>query len=175
MLVALTGTPGVGKTTVARILAESFRVVEIHSYAESHGLFLYYDDDAGSYVVDTDRLNESILSEGYEGVTILEGHLSHFVDCDKIIVLRCEPRIIYARLRDRGYDTGKIKENVQAEVLDVILTESMDSHADVHEIDCSSLSPEGIADKIGIIINGDDSGDTSPGRVDWSSEMEEWF
>lgn len=175
MLVAITGTPGVGKTTVSEILRKKYKVIDIHSYAEEHGLFESFDEEAGSYIVDTDRLNDSILSEKFDGTVFLDGHLSHFVDCDKIIVLRCEPHIIQERLKHRGYDDKKILENVQTEVLDIILAESMESGIDTYEIDCTGLGPEHIASKIEIITNGGDTEDVSPGNVDWSGEMEEWF
>ena len=175
MLVAITGTPGVGKSTVSKILAHKFPVIDIHSYAEQHGLFEEYDDEAGSYDVDVEKLNDSIMSERHDGTVFLDGHLSHFVDCDIIIVLRCAPKKIYQRLKERGYDEKKILENVQAEVLDVILSESTESDAKVFEIDCSDLSPDQVADRIERIVILDETDDASPGSVDWSGEMEEWF
>ena len=176
MLIAITGTPGVGKSTVSKILAHRFRVVDIHSYAEEHGLFEEYDEEAGSYDVDVEKLNDSILSERFpEEHVFLDGHLSHFVDCDIIIVLRCDPRILSERLKARGYDEKKVLENVQAEVLDVILGESMESGAKVYEIDCSEMTPTEIADKIEHIVILGEVNDALPGNVDWSGEMEEWF
>ena len=123
MLVAITGTPGVGKSSVSKILAQRFPVIDIHNYAEKHNLFEEFDEEAGSYNVDVEKLNDSIMSEDLDSTVFLDGHLSHFVDCDIIIVLRCDPHILYKRLKDRGYDEKKVLENVQAEVLDVILSE----------------------------------------------------
>ena len=175
MLIAITGTPGVGKSTVSKILAHRFQVIDIHSYAEEHGLFEEYDEEAGSYDVDVEKLNDSIISEEYDGDVFLDGHLSHFVDCDKIVVLRCEPHILHDRLKARGYDARKVMENVQAEVLDVILEESMESGAEVYEIDCSHMTPTEIADRIEHTVILGEADDASPGSVDWSAEMEEWF
>ena len=176
LLVAITGTPGVGKSTVSKILAHRFHVIDIHSYAEQHGLFEEYDEEAGSYDVDVEKLNDSMMSEIFSDENVfLDGHLSHFVDCDIIIVLRCDPEILSERLKARGYDDRKVLENVQAEVLDVILGESMESDAKVYEIDCSRMSPDEIADKIERIVILGEVDDASPGNVDWSGEMEEWF
>ena len=176
MLVALTGTPGVGKSTVSKILAHRFSVIDIHSYAKEHGLFEEYDEEAGSYDVDVEKLNDAIMSEHLDDeVTFLDGHLSHFVDCDMIIVLRCEPRKLSERLKARGYDDNKVRENVQAEVLDVILGESIDSGIRTYEIDCSDMTPDEVADRIERIVILDEVDDASPGSVDWSGEMEEWF
>ena len=176
MLVAITGTPGVGKSTVSKILAHKYRVIDIHSYAEEHSLFEDYDNEAGSYDVDVEKLNDSIMSEKFEDdVVFLDGHLSHFVDCDMIVVLRCNPKVLYDRLKARGYDDKKIKENVQAEVLDVILSESVDSGIETYEIDCTGMTPSDIAGRIERIIILQEADDASPGNVDWSGEMEEWF
>ena len=72
-------------------------------------------------------------------------------------------------------DAPVILENVQAEVLDVILSESMESGAKVFEIDCSELTPTQVADRIERIVILGETNDSSPGNVDWSGEMEEWF
>ena len=174
MLVAITGTPGVGKSTVSSILRRTYRVIDIHSYAEEHDLFEEFDDDAGSYDVDVEKLNESVMSEDIGGTVFIDGHLSHFIDVDLIIVLRCDPRVIHDRLKARGYDDKKIDENVQTEILDVILYESVESRIPTYEIDCTHLTPEEVASKMISILNGDTDG-TEPGTVNWSDRMDEWF
>lgn len=176
MLVAITGTPGVGKSTVSKILACKFKVIDMHEYAEANGLFEGFDEDAGSYEVDVERLNSSFQkSTDDDGIVFMDGHLAHFVDCDMIIVLRCDPRRIRERLKLRGYDERKVSENVQAEVLDVILSESVETGNRVYEIDCTDLSPEETADRIERIVILGEVDDALPGNVDWSGEMEEWF
>jgi adenylate kinase len=176
-LVAITGTPGVGKSTASKILAERHKVIDIHSYAKEHGLFEDFDKNAGSYDVDVDKLSDSLQSQrAVNGFVFMDGHLSHFVDCDSIIVLRCDPAVISQRLKERGYDDAKVLENVQAEMLDVILCESMDSGVgDVHEIDCTDMTPAEVADKIEDIIIRRNADDCLPGKVNWSSEMDRWF
>ena len=75
MLVAITGTPGVGKSTVSSILRRTYRVIDIHSYAEEHDLFEEFDEDAGSYDVDVEKLNESVMSEDMEATVFIDGFL----------------------------------------------------------------------------------------------------
>ncbi len=174
MLVAITGTPGVGKSTVSSILRNDHNVIDIHSYAEEHGLFEEFDDEAGSYDVDVERLNDSIMAEGITDTTFIDGHLSHFIDVDMIIVLRCDPKVIHERLKARGYDDRKISENVQTEVLDVILYESVESGIPTYEIDCTHMTPQDVASRITSIVDGDTAG-SEPGSVNWSDEMDEWF
>lgn len=176
MLIAITGTPGVGKSTVSKILAKDYKVIDIHSYAEEHGLFEEFDEEAGSYDVDVEKLNDSLKDQmNKDEVIFLDGHLSHFVDCDLIYVLRCDPKVICERLEKRGYDRKKILENVQTEVLDIILSESVDSGIRTYEIDCTDLNPEQVADKIKTTFNLSNDISLTPGKVDWTSEMDQWF
>ena len=84
------------------------------------------------------------------------------------------PKILAERLRKRGYSEAKVRENVQAEVLDVILCEATDTDIPVNEYDCSEGTPSDAVDFIERILNGEiELG--PPGGVDWSGEMEEWF
>jgi len=174
MLVAVTGTPGVGKTTVCSLLAKEFDVISVNDFAKEHGCFEDFDEEAGSYNVDTDMLG-GLLQDHRNKMTILDGHLAHYVECDVIIVLRCAPELLGKRLRARGYREEKVRENVQAEILDVILSESVESNPNTYEIDCTSLSVDEIAEAIKDIINRRDTDRFIPGRVDWTEEMEEWF
>lgn len=172
MRYAITGTPGTGKTSVAKVLRErGHEVVDLTGYVIEHGLREEYDEQRDTYDVDVDRLNESLA--GMEGV-FFEGHLSHFADVDIIIVMRCHPDLLYERLKKRGYPEEKVRENVRAEVLDVILVESVDSGYPTFVVDSGTLSPEGCADAIEDIIKGEDV-NYSPRSIDWVEEIDKWF
>lgn len=175
MLIAITGTPGVGKSTVSKFLARKYRVINLHSYAEKHGLLDDYDEETESYNVDVDKLNDAITHEPTEDFVFLDGHLSHFLDCNVIIVLRCKPKILSERLRKRGYNEKKILENIQAEVLDVILQESVNFNTTVYELDCTEKDPWMITNIIERIVIFGEKNDVTPGKINWSEEMEEWF
>ncbi len=176
MLVAITGTPGTGKTSVAaEIRSRGYEVVDLGKHIREHGLLGELDEARDTREVDLDLLNDSL--EEYrsgEGVVFMEGHLSHFMDCRSIVVLRCHPDVLAGRLRARGYSEEKVRENVQSEVLDVILCEATESDIPVHEVDCTSASIKDTADEILSIASGEGEGHP-PGSVDWSSEMERWF
>ncbi|MCL2143292.1 MAG: adenylate kinase family protein [Methanomassiliicoccaceae archaeon] len=175
MIISITGTPGTGKTVIAHVLRErGERVIDLHQYIEEKGLKERFDKKMNTYNVDTEKLNASLKELITDsGNIFLEGHLSHFLDCDIIIVIRCNPSVLYERLRKRNYPPQKIIENVRAEALDVILCESADSDAHVFEIDNTSCTPEEAASAITDIAAGRTQGHT-PGSVDWSEEMEKW-
>jgi adenylate kinase len=172
MKVALTGTPGVGKSTVARLLAEEgFHAIEAGDLAKENGLLLDLDEERGSYDVDVDGLIE--LTDEMRGDVVFVGHLSHLLNVDMIIILRCQPSILADRLRARGYPREKVAENVEAEALDVILIESIESGAEVYEIDTTRMAPEETADAVMDILRGE-KGKYLPGHLDWSQEALGW-
>ena len=175
MIIALTGTPGTGKTAIASKLRETGEyVIDLHQYIEEHGLKEKFDKKRDTYNVDVDKLNRSLNENVRRGANVfLEGHLSHFLDCDIVIVIRCRPSVLHERLKKRNYAPSKITENVQAEALDVILCESTDSDAHVFEIDNTSCTLEQAVSMIADIVGGNTKG-YEPGSVNWAEEMERW-
>ncbi len=172
MRVALTGTPGTGKTSVARVLRErGHDVLDMTQYIRDNGLREEYDAERDTYSVDVERLNDS-LSDMED--CMFEGHLAHFMDVDKIIVMRCHPDVLADRLRARGYSESKVRENVEAEVLDVILCESVDSGIPTFVVDSTSESPEESASAVEDIIKGE-TDNRLPGDITWAAEMEKWL
>lgn len=175
MLIAISGTPGAGKTSVsAELRTRGFRVIDANEHLRARGLLGEKDDLRDTFNVDMDAFNDSLEEFRAEpGVVFIDSHLSHQCDCSRVIVLRCHPDVLAQRLRARGYSEAKVRENVQAEVLDVILCEATDSDIPVNEIDCTAKPVSEVANLILQAIDGEDV--CQPGNVDWSQGMEEWF
>ena len=175
-LYALTGTPGSGKTTVgAELRARGYDAIDGKKYIIDNGLLGELDAERDTHEVDLDALNDSLSGLASDGsVHIFESHLSHFMDCRAIIVLRCSPDVLAERLRARSYSEAKVRENVQSEILDVILCEASESDIPVYEVDCTSMTVSRTADAVEAILKGEVA-DYLPGRTDWSEEMERWF
>ncbi len=175
-LYAITGTPGTGKTSVSQELrSRGYRVIDMNEHIRSNGLLGDLDAGRDTHEVDLDLLNDSLQTyRDSPDLYLMDSHLSHFMDCSGIIVLRCEPSALAKRLEARGYSCAKVLENVQSEVLDVILCEATDTDIPVYEVDCSEGDPSVSADSIEEILKGD-TDDYVPGKTDWSEEMERWF
>lgn len=157
-MLAITGTPGVGKTTVAKILEKrGYRVGSVNEIAKKYGCI---EEEEGELVVDIKKLRESFS----EDLDFIEGHLSHYL-ADRCVVLRCNPLTLKERLKSKGWDEEKILENLEAELIDQILIEALDVCSEVHEIDTTRMTPEELADLIEKIYRGELK--LGYGRIDW--------
>jgi len=163
-MIALTGTPGCGKSSVAEELKKrGFDVKSVVELAIENECIL--GKEKGELVIDVEKLSKF----RYDG--IVEGHLSHLLNPEKVIVLRCNPLIIKDRLLKRGWDYEKVMENVEAELIDVILVEALEACDDVYEIDVTEKSIEEVANAVEEILSG--KGDKyRPRKVDWLSKLE---
>jgi adenylate kinase len=171
---ALTGTPGTGKSTVAKILAtRGLNVIELGDLAKEKHLLEKFDRRRGTHEVDVEKLDLAIGSAVANGTTVLVGHLSHLVTCDLIIILRCRPSVLAARLRTRGYPERKVAENAEAEALDVILVESVETGREVCEVDTTDITQEDAADAVMSILAGEKE-KYAIGNIDWSEEALDW-
>ncbi|MDR2698842.1 MAG: adenylate kinase family protein [Candidatus Methanoplasma sp.] len=175
MMIAITGTPGTGKTYLAEELRRrGYAVLDINEIIRSNGLLGEKDEARDTYCVDTDALDPLLEKYRTDETVFIEGHFSHCVECDLIIVLRCEPETLAGRLRERGYSESKVIENVQAEILDVILCEAVETGVSVCEIDSSEVGTKRVADKAEDFTKGN-TDKYRPGNIDWTGELEKWF
>jgi len=175
MMIAITGTPGTGKTSLAGELRErGYSVIDLNQHIRDNGLLEEKDESRDTYGVDVDSLDLSLERYRNGDAILIEGHFSHCVGCDSIIVLRCAPDTLAERLRARGYPEPKVTENVQAEVLDVILCEAAEAGVPVCELDSTDGDASSLADKVEDIIKGN-TDKYRPGNIDWTEELEKWF
>ncbi len=170
-VIAITGTPGVGKSSVADALKRrGYTVLSVNELAERLGCIL--GEEEGCKIVDVEELARRIREILPEGRVFLEGHLSHMLNPDLIIVLRCNPVVLKDRLEKRGWKEEKVLENVEAEIVDSILIEAIETGKDVYEVDSTNMSPEEVANVIEKIIEGKGE-EYKPGKIDWISVIED--
>ena len=173
---ALTGTPGTGKSTVAQMLSsDGYEVITVESLAEQYGLSGEIDPSDGVRVIDTGALHD-VLAPAWEsspdGVVVVDGHLSHHLPCDAVAVLRCSPEIIESRLVSRGYSADKVQANYEWELLGGAWNER-EGDAPWCEFDTSHSGVNSVVDSLADWI-ADGFKPASPGSVsDWVARMEE--
>jgi adenylate kinase len=152
--VALTGTPGTGKTTVADRLETDLEVIHLNEVVASEGLYDEVDEQRESKVVDVEGIREYLT--GRDGI-LVESHLAHLVDADRVVVLRCHPEEIVGRLRERSESEESAEENAESEALDVILAEAVErfGRENVYEVDTTDREPEAVAGAVTAAITGE--------------------
>jgi len=178
MLIALTGTPGTGKSSVSNVLREGgYEVIDLNKVATEKDFVIDIDKKRNSKIIDVDKLNKYIKEQYVKkDIVFVEGHLSHLLkSADKVIILRCYPRLLKKRLIEKGWETEKIKENTEAEALDVILCETVDTHPkkNIFEIDTTDKSIDDVISSIMEIIKNKfrPMKKYNIGCIDWSAEV----
>ena len=90
------------------------------------------------------------------------------------IVLRCNPKILRERLDSRDYTEEKIRENMEAEALNIITEEAIEIYGEknVFELDTTNKSIDDSVTKLKDIINGNIKSDK---RIDYSETIMDWY
>ena len=167
MMCGITGTPGTGKSKVADELACRGHTV-VHLNDTVHPYITGKDEDRDTQEIDTVRwAREFVPVNGF-----VEGHFAHLLSCDRVVVLRCRPDELKKRLMKRNYRIQKVRENAEAEALDVCLIETVEMHNPSHilEIDTTDHDPAYCANMIERFAN--DEIPATFGTIDWSSFVE---
>ena len=110
MRVAVTGTPGTGKTTAVEAADTGLEVVHLNDLVREPDLSIGEDPDRGSLVADLDAIADRLA--GREDV-LVESHLAHHLEADRVVVLRCHPESLRDRLLDRGGPRATSEENAE--------------------------------------------------------------
>src|SRR5437016_11103380 len=153
MLVAVTGTPGTGKTSACEVLsARGYVGVGLDEIARREGVIVGRDAARGSDEVDVEALREGLRIPAK--VAFLRSHYSHRMDVNLAVVLRCRPSVLRKRLEARGWPAEKVRENVEAEAIDVILQEACGRLNFVFEIEPTGATPRETAEPILRMIRG---------------------
>jgi len=178
-VILLTGVPGVGKTTIAALLSERLKGVHVNlsELALAEGLVTGYDSIRETSIVDLERTTTrlmEIIREGRDPL-VIEGHFSQDVvspeRVSNVFVLRRAPWRLKDELESRGYNPEKVKENVEAELLDVCLVEAIEAYGKekVCELDTTGIKPDEIIEIITSVLRGERSCEIG---IDWLSHPE---
>jgi broad-specificity NMP kinase/uncharacterized protein (UPF0218 family) len=155
MIIALTGTPGTGKTSIAEELSmlTGWESLSLNALVEKEGLYSGYDEKRKCRIADTDvmftRLDK-VRREG--GALIIESHYAHDMPADIIVSLRTNPGKLRERYSGRGWSKEKIEENIEAEIMEVCRSESAETGTRTIELDTTSGSARESARKIAAML-----------------------
>ncbi|MFB6218752.1 MAG: adenylate kinase family protein [Halobacteriaceae archaeon] len=151
MRVAVTGTPGTGKTTAVELVETALPVVHLNELIREAGLHRGRDEERDSLYADLDAVADRLPEEA-----LVESHLAHHLPADRVVVLRCHPGELAERLDGRE-SAASVEENAEAERLDVVLAEAVERHGreSVYEIDTTGRTPGAVAADIEAVLAGE--------------------
>ncbi|XP_056448056.1 adenylate kinase isoenzyme 6 isoform X2 [Gadus macrocephalus] len=174
--ILLTGTPGVGKTTLGKELAQrtgltyinigdlaqeevsvvvSGHRLDVPSPPRPGQLFDGFDDDYQCPVLDEDRVVDELEEKMVDGGVIVDYHGCDFFPerwFHIVFVLRTDNTNLYSRLESRGYTGKKLQDNVQCEIFQTIYEEAMEAYKEdlVHQL--PSNKPEDLESNMDRIV-----------------------
>lgn len=174
MRILITGTPGAGKSEIAKELARltGWELILISEAAEA------------AQAVKAERGREKIVSlpklYAYlnpilkeKDDVIFEGHLGCEMPfpADLVVVVRTNPKELERRMKKRGYYKEKIDENIMAELLDYCYQLAEKNYdCKVLELDTTERTAEESAQRVYDYINGEIGALDS---VSWEIYLEE--
>lgn len=129
-LIAITGSPGVGKSTLAKFLVKKLKLERLDLHHYYRHISVSYNRSKQSYDVDYrkfEKLVKEKLGASKKGL-VIDSHISHLLPpklVDLCIVLICSDlKKLEKRLKARKYSKKKIRENLDAEIFQVCLLEA---------------------------------------------------
>jgi adenylate kinase len=151
----ITGNPGVGKQTSAKIIAEKMdtEIININELAiDNNAIAKKTNRGLEVDVKRLVRLLAKVLKSKKD--LVLVGHLAPYVlkptGISLVAVLRRSPYELEKTLKKRGYSIDKVRENLASEILGTSLYDSLKTFGKrkVAEFDTTRKNPEQTADEI---------------------------
>jgi adenylate kinase len=173
---SITGSPGSGKSTLAREFENlGFHVMSVEELAVEHNCIGEIDPIDQARPIDLDALNDAIEKDWSTAPLeplIIDGHLSHHLPTDAVVVLRCSPKVLEERMKKRNYSESKILGNCDWELLGSSWNEK-DSEIPWNEYDTTKNDVHSIVMALSLWISDGFKPKSPSSVIDWVSELEE--
>ena len=162
--ILVTGTPGVGKTSLCSLLEtqlpedynlSGFQYIKLAELINTKKLYDTWNEEFNVPEFDEDMVCdelEPLMSQ--RGGIILEFHSCDFFPerwFDLIVLLRCDNTALFDRLKERGYNQKKIEENLNCEIFGVLKEEVEQAYAPERVIELSSNQVDDMQGNLDII------------------------
>ncbi len=166
-LVCFSGTPGTGKTTLAKKLYHNLKENKLTNvlYVDHNYLVkkfpkvkVGYDKIKDSVIINEKKLNDifkEIINLNDKEIIIFDSHLSHYIKpelVDLLFITKTDISTLKKRLKSRNYNPNKIRENLDCEIFDVCNIDSKEFNHNPYIIN-TNTSIKNSYNKINEIIN----------------------
>ncbi len=180
-VILITGTPCVGKTTVAKELAQrqNAQYVNLTELAKKYNLVLGEDQKRHTTIIDEDKMRsklDEIIEHSEKPDVIIDGHYAAAVapkdKVTRVFVLRRNPVQLREFMTKCGYNEPKLRENLASEILDVCLVEALrdQDQKRVCELDVTDRTVEETVEDILAIL--ESRKNCRAGGIDWLGMLE---
>lgn len=171
VVIAISGTPGTGKTYLARKLAKQldFKYIDVKRLIKKHDIAEHFDNKRKCLVVNEKKITSLLkkkIKDSKDNL-ILDSHLSHYLESklvDFCIITKCNLKTLEKRLKKRRYSKPKIRENLDSEIFDICLNEAKEAGHNIFVTDTTkALNIKSLASRL--MRNGDKSTSKRTKRV----------
>lgn len=142
--ITVTGTPGTGKTKVAKLIAKQIKAkyIDVNKIIKENKLYLDYDRRLNSHNINLNKLVNILIKliKSSKDKLVIDSHLSHYIPrryVDKCIVTKCDLKTLKRRLQRRWYSKVKIRNNLDSEIFDICLMEAIMNKHKIKVVDTS--------------------------------------
>jgi len=140
--IIVTGTPGTGKTCVAKAICQKldYKLVDVKRLIQRGNISSGFDKKRQCEIVDVAKLNKELLKKietNKKGI-VIDSHLSHYLPSEKVdlcIVTKCGLKELKKRLEKRGYNAAKVRENLDCEIFDICYNEALENGHNIIVVD----------------------------------------
>jgi adenylate kinase len=176
----LTGVPGTGKSTIAKLVAEKagLALIDINALVKERGIYSEIDEADEARVVVLSKLEQEANMElrKCKAGAVVEGHLACEIKlkpASAVIVCRTHPKKLSERLAKRGYSAEKAKANEMSEMLDYCTINACRNYPakKVFEIDTTNATLEQNARECLEILKGGKGSQKYKPRINWADVL----
>lgn len=136
MIIVISGSVGVGKTTIAQLLAQKLNVECIELNEVAKNFKIEKNNKLQTFDFDIKKCLDYI-EKTYTNNYILEGHFAHLLKpefVDILIVINRDISQLHTEYIQRGYNEQKIKDNLEVETLNVCFYEAEEEGFDEEQL-----------------------------------------